>query len=343
MKKTDYSSGTRPVLCCFPFKMKSSYVSQPEAKTAIARSGAAESTLVGTISAYLLLTKPSIMLLVLFTGAAAMVVEGTFLLRPVDFGIVLLGLFLAGGSANALNQYFERSIDSNMTRTRKRRPLPMGTISPIRALLFAIVIGVLGVVMFALRFNLLTAGLALFTIVFYSFFYTLWLKPRTTQNIVIGGVAGSMAPIGAWAAATGELAVAPFIMFLIVFLWTPPHFWSLALFCRDDYRRVDLPMLPVIKGDQATLDQIFWYTLLLVGSSLSLVLFGGGWLYLAVALWLGWVYIGKAWRAKRDGQVTAARDLFKFSLVYLFAVFTAIIVDALLPAAQFLPRLPVLA
>lgn len=331
-----------PSISVSPCKMKTSLAPQPKADTAVARAAEAGGSLVGTMSAYLLLTKPSIMLLVLFTGAAAMVVEGSFLVKPVDFALVLLGLFLAGGSANALNQYFERSIDSDMTRTRKRRPLPMGTISPTRALVFAITIGILGVAVFAARFNWLTAALALFTIVFYSFFYTLWLKPRTTQNIVIGGVAGAMAPIGAWTASTGEIAVAPFIMFLIVFLWTPPHFWSLALFCSDDYRRVNLPMLPIVKGEQATLNQIFWYTIVLVASSLSLALVGSGWLYLSIALWTGLVYIRKAWRARRDRQVSAARDLFKFSLIYLFAIFTAIMVDALIPQLPFLPQLPVL-
>jgi heme o synthase len=320
--------------------MKPPYASQPAANAACTQSSAISVTIASTISAYLLLTKPSIMLLVLFTGAAALVVQGSLLARPVDFALVLLGLFLAGGSANALNQYFERDIDSNMTRTRKRRPLPMGTLSPGHALLFAIVIGTVGVAIFAVRFNWLTAGLALFTIVFYSFYYTLWLKPRTTNNIVIGGIAGAMAPVGAWAAATGEMAIAPLVMFLIVFLWTPPHFWSLALFCSDDYRRVKLPMLPIVNGEQATLNQIFWYTLVLVTCSLSLAVLGSGWLYLLVALWMGSTYLRMAWRARRDHQVSAARGLFKFSLVYLFVIFAAIMVDALIPAAPFLPPLP---
>jgi len=294
------------------------------------------------LSQYILLTKPSIMYLVLFTGAAALVVEGSLLREPAKFVLVLLGLYLSGGSANALNQYSERDIDAAMTRTRKRRPLPMGTISPGSALVFSVSIGVAGVVLFGLAFNWLTAGLALFTILFYSFYYTLWLKPKTVQNIVIGGIAGAMAPVGAWTAATGQMAVAPWIMFLIVFLWTPPHFWSLALFCKDDYAGVNLPMLPVIKGEEATLNQIFYYSVVLVGASLALAFVEVGWLYVLTAVALGGVYVARTFLAMRNRAVKQARSLFGFSIVYLFGLFTAMMVDAVLAAHSPFPPLRLL-
>jgi protoheme IX farnesyltransferase len=170
------------------------------------------------------------MLLVIITSASALFIEGSLLNQPLEFFLVLFGLYLTGGSANALNQYFERDIDAEMSRTQKRRPLPQGEIPESRALLFAVIIGVLGISIFISVFNVLTAVLSLATIIFYSFFYALYLKPTTPQNIVIGGIAGAMTPVGAWAAATGEMVVIPWLLFLIVFLGIPPHFWVLALF-----------------------------------------------------------------------------------------------------------------
>ncbi len=276
---------------------------------------------------YLQLTKPTIMLLVLFTGATALVLEGSLISHPGSFGLVLLGLFLTGGSANALNQFFEREIDARMARTKDRRPLPLGKIGVRQALWFSIVIGLLGIALFAYFFNWLTALLALGTILFYSLFYTLWLKPNTAQNIVIGGAAGAMAPVGAWAAATGSMALAPWFLFLIVFLWTPPHFWSLALFCKEDYVKAELPMLPVVKGDSSTLNQILFYTFLVVAVSFGLFLTGSGILYLVAAALLGGWFIRKALSARRERTDSASRRLFGFSIVYLFALFFAVMVD----------------
>ncbi|HOZ07252.1 MAG TPA: heme o synthase [candidate division Zixibacteria bacterium] len=283
-----------------------------------------------TLAHYFQLTKPSIMLLVVFTGTASLVIEGSLLDRPGRFLLVLLGLYLAGGSANALNQYFERNIDAQMKRTSGRRPLPRKQISPAGALVFSVAIGVLGVAVFALFFNLRTAALALATILFYSLFYTLYLKPTTPQNIVIGGIAGAMAPVGAWTAATGAMAVAPWIMFAIVFLWTPPHFWALALYCKDDYEKVDLPMLPLVKGDRATVDRIFAYTLAVVGASLVLIAFTAGWFYFAVAALLGGQFIRRAARVRREQSVAGYRSLFGYSIVYLFSLFGAMMADGVL-------------
>lgn len=279
------------------------------------------------LSSYVTLTKPTIMLLVIFTGATALLVEGSLIHEPVKFFLVLLGLYLTGGCANALNQYFERDIDARMDRTKKRRPLPMGDLSARHALIFSVSIGVTGVVIFAAVFNWLTAMLSLGTILFYSLFYTLYLKPNTSQNIVIGGAAGAMAPVGAWAAATGTMAVAPWIMFLIVFFWTPPHFWALALFCKDDYIKAKLPMMPVVKGDDSTLNQMFLYSIVLVAVSLGLIAFGGGALYAVVATALGAMFLKKCWDAKKNKTEKQIRGLFGFSIVYLFALFFTMIID----------------
>ncbi|MEW6413558.1 MAG: heme o synthase [Candidatus Zixiibacteriota bacterium] len=283
-----------------------------------------------TITGYIQLTKPSIMLLVLFTGATSLVIEGSLLSDPWRFFLVMVGLYLTGGSANALNQYFERDIDARMKRTYRRRPLPLGLISSRGALIFSVTIGVLGVLLFGYFFNLLTALLSLGTILFYSLFYTLWLKPNTDQNIVIGGIAGAMAPVGAWTAATGHMDIVPWILFAIVFFWTPPHFWALALFCKDDYIKAELPMMPVVRGETSTLKQIIWYTVVLFAVSLSLLAFGGGWFYLAVAVLLGVIFLRKAVQAFRVRSTGSMRSLFGYSIIYLFGVFTAIIIDELI-------------
>ncbi|MDF1544274.1 MAG: heme o synthase [bacterium] len=288
------------------------------------------------VSALIQLTKPSIMLLVLFTGATSLIIEGSFLGQPVDFFLVMLGLFLTGGSANALNQYFEREIDSRMSRTSSRRPLPTQKVKPTEALVFSITIGVVGVLLFWYFFNLLTAMLSLGTILFYSLFYTLWLKPNTPQNIVIGGIAGAMAPVGAWTAATGQFDFVPWVMFLIIFLWTPPHFWALALYSRTDYEKVKLPMMPVVVGEDRTYKQIVIYSFVLFLTSLSLLLLGAGWFYAASAIFLGYKFIRKVFRARAIRSESSLKGLFGYSLVYLFALFMAIIVDSLLLPGRFL-------
>ncbi|MEW6051545.1 MAG: heme o synthase [Candidatus Zixiibacteriota bacterium] len=278
---------------------------------------------------YIQLTKPTIMLLVLFTGAVALVLEGSLLQRPLLFALVLAGLYLTGGSANALNQVFEREIDARMSRTRTRRPLPLGRLGATQAAIFSVTIGVLGVLLFGIFFNWLTALLSLATILFYSLFYTLWLKPNTAQNIVIGGAAGAMAPVGAWTAASGHMALTPWLLFAIVFLWTPPHFWALAMFCKEDYLKAKLPMMPVVKGDDATMRQIMAYTAVLILVSLGMFTVGAGWLYVSSALVLGLWLMKKALDANRLRSTTALRTLFGYSIVYLFALFTAMIVDSL--------------
>jgi protoheme IX farnesyltransferase len=279
------------------------------------------------LHAFAQLTKPKIMLLVLVTGAVSLFLEGSLVDHPVRFILVLVGLYLSGGAANAFNQFFERDIDSLMARTRLRRPLPRGVISPRESLAFSVFIAFAGVALFAAAFNLLSAILALSTIAFYSFFYTLLLKPNTVQNIVIGGAAGAMGPVIAWAAASGTISWTAGILFLIVFFWTPPHFWSLALFCREDYKLTGLPMLPVVKGYAATLRAIIIYAVLTGVVSLLLVLTGAGWLYAGGALLLGFEFVRKALRVRSEQSRQRERELFTYSILYLFLVFGVAVID----------------
>ncbi len=283
------------------------------------------------ISAYFQLTKPTIMLLVVVTGATALVMEGSLLRNPAKFILVLVALYLTGGAANALNQYFERDIDAKMTRTSGRRPLPRNKITSKNALIFSLFIGVAGILIFGIFFNWFSAALSLLTILFYSLFYTLFLKPNTPQNIVIGGAAGAMAPVGAWVAATGSMSIDPWILFLIIFFWTPPHFWALALVYKDDYRLAELPMMPVVNGDTKTFRWIIMYSWVLVAVSLTLYFSqAAGLLYAIVALGLGFLFIKKSINAKRSRSESLIKGLFGYSIVYLFGLFLAIIVDGLI-------------
>lgn len=282
------------------------------------------------VSSYIQLTKPRIVVLVLVTALAALVVQGSLLPHPGQLSLVLFAITLVAGSANAFNQYFERDLDALMARTRNRRPLPLRHIPPRSALAFAIGIGALSVGLLYFMATPLSAWLALGTIVFYGFFYTLWLKPRTVHNIVIGGAAGAMGPVIAWAAATGSLTLAPILMFLIIFLWTPPHFWALALCVKEDYRAAGIPMLPIVKGDEETYRQIEIYSAALVVLTLSMPLLRtGGLLYALLALGLGAVFLWKAIQARRAATVKAAWGVFGYSILYLFALFLGLIADAI--------------
>jgi protoheme IX farnesyltransferase len=279
---------------------------------------------------YIELTKPRIVALVMVTALAGVVAEGSLLHDPLRFLVVLGAIMLTAGSANAFNQYFERDLDAQMERTRMRRPIPLQRVSPRRALVFAIAIGVISVALLAWFGSPLAAWLAFGTVAFYGFFYTLWLKPRTVHNIVIGGAAGAMGPVIAWAAATGGLALAPILMFLVIFLWTPPHFWALAICVQEDYRKVRIPMLPIVKGEAETYRQIELYTLVLVLVTLLMPVANAGGIVLGVtALLLGAGFLVKAIRARRAPTVAAARDVFAYSIVYLFVLFLGMIADAL--------------
>ncbi|MEK7348583.1 MAG: heme o synthase, partial [Candidatus Eisenbacteria bacterium] len=288
---------------------------------------------------YIELMKPRIVALVIVTAVAGVVVEGSLLRDPWRLALVLLGITLTAGSANAFNQYFERDLDARMERTRTRRPLPLHRLTPRNALVFAIAIGAGATLLLGAVSNLLAASLALGTIVFYGFFYTLWLKPRTVHNIVIGGAAGAMGPVIAWAAAAGTLALPPVLMFLVIFLWTPPHFWALAVCVGDDYRKVGIPMLPIVKGHAETYRQIVWYSVALAALTIAMPFLGaGGAVLAAIAIPLSGIFVWKALQARRAASVERAWDVFGYSIVYLFALFLGMIADAIwhVPLGSFL-------
>jgi len=279
--------------------------------------------------AYLNLTKPRISLLFALTGLTALMMEKSVPASSEKFWLIGLAIFMVGGSANAFNQYLERDIDAQMARTAKKRPLPQGKMSPSMAAIFSTVLGLLGTAVLWRWGGVLSAALGCATILFYSFYYTLWLKPRTPYNIVIGGVAGSMGPVIAWAAATGGLSWIALCLFAIIFFWTPPHFWALALCCKNDYAKVSLPMLPIVAGEEATRRQILVYSFLLLPLSLTPFFWGGlGRLYLTVSLLLGVLFAVLALRLYRQRTLKAGWQLFGYSIVYLLTLFVVMILDA---------------
>ena len=280
------------------------------------------------LRAYLTLTKPGIIWLLLVTTVPAMVMAGDGW-PSIDLVLLtLVGGMLTAGGANAINQWFDRDIDTIMRRTRQR-PLPQGQIAPASALLFGVALAAVGGVQLGLTVNPLSAALAEAAVLFYVFVYTIWLKRWTPQNIVIGGAAGAVPPLVGWTAVRGSLDLAPALLFLIVFLWTPPHFWALALRYKDDYARAGVPMLPVVRGEEATKRQIVWYSVALALGTLPLFFVGGaGWLYLGAALVLGAAFIAQAVRVWRGSIAPMA--LFFFSIVYLPLLFLAAGADALL-------------
>ncbi len=283
------------------------------------------------IKSYFDLTKPTIMLLVVVTGGTALVLEGSLLNEPLRFLLVILAIYLTGGSANALNQCFEHKIDAKMKRTAAKRPLPTKKMSLAAAFTFSILIGISGLLIFGLLFNWYSALLSLSTILFYSLFYTLYLKSNTPQNIVIGGIAGSMSPVGAWVAASGTMALDPWILFLIIFLWTPPHFWALALVYKDDYRVANLPMMPIVKGDDSTFRQMIIYSWLLVFSSLFMAINQNiGIFYIVTAVILGGLFLVKMFKASKLRTEKEIKGMFGYSIVYLFLLFMVIVVDGII-------------
>ncbi|NJK36502.1 MAG: protoheme IX farnesyltransferase [Oscillatoriales cyanobacterium RM2_1_1] len=287
--------------------------------------------LLQVIQSYYQLTKPRIILLLLITTAAGMWVAAKGEVDPLLLMATLLGGTLASGSANTINCIYDGDIDHIMERTRWR-PIPSGRIKPKDALIFAVVLAILSFTLLTVVANLLAALLAMSGIVFYVGIYTHWLKRSSVQNIVIGGAAGAIPPLVGWAAVTGDLSWAAWLLFLIIFLWTPPHFWALAIMIRDEYKEVGVPMLPVIAGDEPTAKQIWIYSLILVPVSLLMVypLGASGLVYAAIALWLGGIFIQKAWRllqTPEDKQV--ARSLFKYSILYMMLLCAGMVVDSL--------------
>jgi protoheme IX farnesyltransferase len=275
---------------------------------------------------YWLLLKPNVMSLVVFSAAAGLYLAPGRL-HPVLAFVAILCVAVAAGAAAAINNGYDADIDRVMARTRLR-PTATGRISREDALAFGVTLAIISTMVMGLAVNWVAASLLVVTIAFYVFVYTLWLKRRTPQNIVVGGAAGAFPPMVGWAAVTGHLSLASFVLFLIIFIWTPPHFWALALYRCGDYARVGVPMLPVVAGPETTRRHILGYVLALLPVSLLPWALGfAGDLYGLAALGLGGGFLGHAVRLWRDRTQRTATRAFRYSIVYLFGLFFALIAD----------------
>ncbi|MBL8703065.1 MAG: protoheme IX farnesyltransferase [Alphaproteobacteria bacterium] len=275
---------------------------------------------------FVALLKPRVMSLVVFTAFAGLVAAPGSL-HPLLAAIAVLCIAVAAGAAGAINMWYDRDIDALMTRT-KDRPIPAGRMDPSEALAFGVVLSIGSVLTMALAVNYVAAALLALSIGFYVFVYTMWLKRRTPQNIVIGGAAGAFPPMIGWAAVTGDVSVASIALFAIVFMWTPPHFWALSLFRAGEYAKAGVPMLPVVAGARETRRQILVYSCILAPLALAPTVLGiTGMAYAVVASVLGLIFVAGALAVWRDRGETAAKRLFGYSIVYLFLVFALIMVD----------------
>jgi heme o synthase len=277
------------------------------------------------LSDYVELTKPKVQSLLLLTTIATMYVAGDPAVSLV--ALTCLGGYLSAGGAGAVNHWFDRDIDARMTRTATR-PIPAGRVRPIAALLFGCTLAVLSFVELSLTVNVLAASLSFAGFLGYVFVYTIWLKRRTAQNIVIGGAAGAIPPLVGWAAVTGSVSATAVLLFAIVFFWTPPHFWALSLLMKDEYASVGVPMLPVVRGEAETRRQILLYTVLLYAvTQLPFCAGAFGAIYLVASMLLGFGFIAGAIRLYRRADRRSALQLYLFSLAYLALLFCAMVID----------------
>jgi protoheme IX farnesyltransferase len=291
-----------------------------------------------TTSDWIALLKPRVLTLVVFTGAIGLFIAPGHI-NPIMGAIAVLCITIAAGAAGAINMWYDRDIDAIMKRTASR-PIPAGRIAPDAALAYGVILAGFSVLLMALATNLVAAFVLAVSIAFYVFVYTMWLKRRTPQNIVIGGAAGAFPPVIGWAAATGHISLLPVLLFAIIFFWTPPHFWALSLYASGDYGRAGVPMMPVVKGARHTRVCVMVYTLLLVPVTLLPYIFGlAGGIYGAAALALGAAFVAYAWQLLNDKQDAAgvsltrdapARAAFKYSILYLFLLFGACAIDRLI-------------
>ena len=304
-----------------------SLISEGAGQRRLIEQGLIEPSLAG-VGDYLALMKPRVMSLVVFTALVGLAIAPVHV-HPVIGFTALLCIAVGAGASGALNMWYDADIDAKMTRTQ-RRPIPAGRVLPGEALAFGLTLSVFAVVVLGLLVNLVAAGLLAFTIFFYAVVYTIWLKRSTPQNIVIGGAAGAFPPVIGWAAATGSISLEPCLLFLIIFFWTPPHFWALSLYRTEDYARAGIPMLPVVAGDAATRRQILLYTLVLVPLGLAPWALGyAGVLYGVTALVTGAIMFILAIqvRAERRPAERASRHLFAFSILYLFLLFAVLLAE----------------
>jgi len=280
------------------------------------------------ISDYFALLKPRVMSLVVFTGLCGMMAAPGHI-NPVLGAIVLLALAVGAGAAGAINMWYDRDIDAVMKRTQNR-PIPLGHVNPAEALGFGIVLSIFAVMLMALAAGWVAAGILAFANLFYSIVYTVWLKRRTPQNIVIGGAAGAFPPMIGWAAVTGGIDASSIVLFLLIFFWTPPHFWALALFSSEDYSKANIPMLPNVVGPVETKRQMLAYTIVLFPLGVAPYYLGvAGLGYAIFASVLGFLFIVSALRViqEKSPATRAARQMFGFSVFYLFAIFAALVID----------------
>jgi len=292
--------------------------------------GTGEADTGGDVADYFALMKPRVMFLVVFTALVGLVAAPGSM-HPVLAIASLICIAVGAGASGALNMWYDADIDAAMTRTAAR-PVPRGRVSPEEARSFGTVLALGSVLCLGLMANWLAAALLALTIAFYVFVYTMWLKRTTPQNIVIGGAAGAVPPMIGWAAATGSISLAPFVLFLIIFIWTPPHFWALALLRTKDYARAGVPMLPVVAGPDATRLQILIYSLILAPLGMAPAIIGlGGTLYMAAAALLGSLFVVMALECYRvrEGEAAdrAAKNLFAYSVLYLFLLFAVLLVE----------------
>lgn len=278
------------------------------------------------------LTKPRVMTLVIFTAICGVLAAPGHIHPVLGFTAILAIAMGAGGSA-VLNQWWEADLDAGMKRTMNR-PLPGGRMRREDARDFGIFLSAVSIGLMGVAIGWLAAALLLAAIIYYAVIYTMWLKPRTPQNIVIGGGAGAFPPLIGWVAVTGELTAMPILLFAIIFFWTPPHFWALALFVEADYAKVGIPMMPVVAGEKPTRRQIWWYTVLLAPIAVAPWYIGGtGWIYGMTAVTLSALFLLLAWpvgarmRAPEGDKMLPEKKLFKFSIYYLFALFAALVLD----------------
>ena len=281
---------------------------------------------------YFSLLKPRVMSLVVFTGMVGMllaVLTTSAALHPFLAFVTIFSIALGSGASGAINMWFDRDIDAIMKRT-KNRPIPAGRINHAEALGFGIVMAIASVVLLTITANVVAGALLAAAIMFYVFIYTIWLKRLTPQNIVIGGAAGAFPPMIGWAAVTGDVTLFPVILFMIIFIWTPPHFWALSLLIKDEYKNAGVPMLPVTSGAALTKTKIIIYTIIMCVIALTPYLAGfSGKLYLIVALVLNAIFLYYAANILRDKTTKYARKTFLFSILYLFTLFLALVIDAI--------------
>jgi protoheme IX farnesyltransferase len=278
------------------------------------------------------LTKPRVMTLVVFTGLCGLL-AAPVAVHPVLGFTAVLCIALGAGAAGALNQWYEADLDKKMKRTAGR-PLPAGRMERQSALHFGVGLGAFSVVLMGVATNILAAAILAVSILFYVLIYTVWLKRRTAQNIVIGGAAGAFPPLIGWAAATGDISLLPILLFAIIFLWTPPHFWALSLFVRSDYANAGVPMMPVVAGVESTRRQAFFYSLPMAAAAIAPWPMGlTGWIYGVASVALNIIFVAMAAamlgnKATDPAGMKPEKRLFAFSVIYLFALFAALVIDA---------------